>query len=302
MSFDFNTEAMASSIRAVGLINAPLVTQEPAGGWVIVSGYRRICAVRRLGWKEIPCRDISDQRLSPLERLQVNLYENLGTRPFNDVEKGMALARLAEHVSPADLLHQYMPLLGLPSHRPLLETLIRVTLEFPPEMLEALAQGSLSTASCRLMLDMSTKDRLAVFQVLGSMRFNRNQKQQFIELLSDICGCSEGSISGLLGEEAVRSIREDHRRNGPQKASALIRLLREKKFPLLTRAQQRFDRRVSALQLPKGTVIRHDRGFESPAYVLEVPFTNGEGLRRMLCEFTQKEGWEELGDPWEEET
>jgi len=300
MSFGFASETLARSMGAVGLINTPLLTKEGRGEWIIVSGYRRIHAARMLHWEEIPCRDITHGDFSPLELLLSNLHDNLGTRSFNDVEKGMILSRLADHLSREEIVTRYMPLLGLPSHPHLLETLIRTTQEFPEEMLKAVATGVLPIPSCRHLLDMGSEDRLVVSQTLSRVRFNRNQQQEFVEMAADMARNSDGSLSRFLSQDAVRNLWEDRRLNDPQKSSALIRLLRQEKFPLLTRAQRRFDRVVAGLELPKGVHIRHDPGFESPFYLLEIPFKSGEELLQTLGGLVRIRGWEKLADPWEE--
>src|SRR5512136_310240 len=83
MSYGFNLDGLRESIRKVGLINAPLVARNQQGSFDIVSGYRRILALKTLGESEALCRDVTTVLISPLQRFLANFYENLATRKFN---------------------------------------------------------------------------------------------------------------------------------------------------------------------------------------------------------------------------
>ena len=99
MSFGFDLEPLIRSIENFGLINTPFVTRNPDQGVDVVMGYRRIKALKSLQWTRVPCIDLSQSGLSPLELLLLNLYDNLPTRRFNDVEIGMILTRLTTYLS-----------------------------------------------------------------------------------------------------------------------------------------------------------------------------------------------------------
>ena len=89
MSFGFDLKPLIHSVETFGLINSPIVTKDREGSVEVVVGYRRILALKHLQWKQIPCRDLSHAGFSPLDLLLLNLHDNLTTRLFNAVEKGM---------------------------------------------------------------------------------------------------------------------------------------------------------------------------------------------------------------------
>ena len=126
MSFGFDLGPLIRSIQNVGMINPPLLIEKRGDGHTVIAGYRRIRAFRVLHYEEIPCRLLSASQLSPFECLLLNLYDNLATRRLNDVEKGMVFMRLAALLSHEEIVKDYMPLLGLPSHRPTLLFFLRL--------------------------------------------------------------------------------------------------------------------------------------------------------------------------------
>ena len=115
MSFHFDINPLARSIREVGLINMPLLKEKANPPHDVVLGFRRIKAMQALGMEEVPCRMIPVSELSPLDCLLLNLNDNLASRTFNEVEKAMVISRLSKGMEPATILETYMPLLGLPA-------------------------------------------------------------------------------------------------------------------------------------------------------------------------------------------
>ena len=153
MSFGFDLNQLILSIQRFGLINPPVTALSEQGKVEVIAGYRRILALKALGWDGVECRDFSASLPSPLERLLFNLHDNLPTRPFNDMEKGMILARLALLVSEETLLKEYMPLLSLPSHEPLLQAYMR-TVYLKGSVQKALAKGRVSLRTVRALLEL----------------------------------------------------------------------------------------------------------------------------------------------------
>ena len=97
MSFGFDPGLYIHSINEIGLVNTPLLIKNTDGEIDVISGYRRIQAIKALKWNKIPCRILPESTLSALECLLLNLHDNLATRKFNIVEKSMLLNRLVEH-------------------------------------------------------------------------------------------------------------------------------------------------------------------------------------------------------------
>ena len=90
MSFEFDLTPLIRSIEKVGFINLPLLIRNEDKTLDVVLGFRRIKALKSLGWEKIPCKIFSESEMSPLECLLLSLNDNLATRTFNEVEKAMA--------------------------------------------------------------------------------------------------------------------------------------------------------------------------------------------------------------------
>lgn len=84
---------LESSIRASGLLQPIVVRETGNGKWELVAGERRLRAVTRLGWNEIPAvvRDFDDRAM-----LTLALVENLQRADLNPLEEAEGYQRLID--------------------------------------------------------------------------------------------------------------------------------------------------------------------------------------------------------------
>jgi ParB-like chromosome segregation protein Spo0J len=300
MSFGFDLKPLIRSIEKFGLINSPILTRDREGRVEVVVGYRRILATKHLQWEEIPCRDLSHLGFSPLERLLFNLHDNLATRPFNAVEKGMVLSRLEQYASREEILRDFMPLLGLPRHGPTLEVFLGLEkLEQPIK--ESLVNTRISFQTAKAFVLMDPESRTTLFNWIADVGLNVNQQSQFIEYAVDISIKEQKKISQLFEEKDMLYILKNININNPQKAKLLLNLLKSRRFPLLTRSEKRFREKTTGLGLPDGVSISYPPFFEDPDYRLEIFFKNGKKLREKIDALGKVNGLESFGDPWKED-
>jgi ParB family chromosome partitioning protein len=299
MSFGFDLEPLMRSIKQYGLINAPFVMGASDGRMDVVVGYRRILALKSLQCETVPCVDLSDSGLSPLELLHFNLHDNLTTRKFNEVETGMILKRLTPHVSREEILAHYMPLLNLPSHASSLDFYMKLE-DLDENIKKSIVEGALSLKATKLILDSDHEHHSVIFRWIIHIKFNFNQQIQFIEYVCDISIKENKPIHEILSEVQLVSISEDQKLNNPQKAKRILDLLRSRRYPSLTRAEKTFKATVSSLDLPKGVRVKHPPFFEAPDYVLEILFRDGKDLKDKINSLYRLRDLERIGDPMQE--
>jgi len=301
MSFGFDIRPLVQSIDRVGLVNCPLLIENKNAELTVIVGYRRIHALKTLGWDRIPCGILSESRLSPLECLLLNLYDNLATRKLNEVEKGMALNRLHSLVPGKEMLEVYMPLLELPSNESALLFFIKLEQELDTEIKEYLVQKKISLQTAKMLRKMESDERSHVFNFMSNIKFNINQQKQFLDNIIDLSEIENKPSHDLLNEQSLKVILVNKQLNNPQKAKAILKLLRGRRFPSLVKAEKAFKKKVSSLDLPKSASIYAPAYFEEPHYRLEVLFREGKELRETINRLSLTEDLDELGDPWEKD-
>ncbi len=300
MSFGFDLRALRESISRFGLFNHPCVVKGSKGRAEIVTGYRRILAMKSLGRRRIPVRDLSRAGISSLDCLLLNLSDNLATRELNDVEKGMALRRLSAMVRTEDILACYMPLLGLPRNGTLLETYAGIE-DLGDDIKVFLARRELSLQTMKHLQEMGRDSRTAAFEWISNMKFTMSQQKQFIDYIIDLSLINGISIAQLLAAEELQAIRRDGDLNLPQKTKRVLAYLRARRLPRLLRAEKGFQRIVDELRLPPGVRVFHPPYFEGGTYRFEILFETGSVLRKTMTHLSRLEGLERLGDPWQNE-
>ena len=301
MSFGFNLRLITQSIKRIGLVNSPFLIENGHGKLIIITGYRRIQALKSLGRDKTPCKILSKSDHSPLECLLLNLYDNIAIRKLNDVEKGMVLCRLENYINKTEILEQYMPLLDLPSHESTSLFFMKLEKELENDIKEYLVQGHLSLKIARMFLGMETEDRMRVFHLISSIKFNINQQGHLINFLTDLSRIHSISIQEILREHSFENIYSDTLLNNPQKAKALLYQLRVKRFPTLHQAEITFKNKILKLGLPKDIRINAPPYFEGPQYRLEILFKDGEELVGKIKSLSNIDDLKELKNPWEEE-
>ena len=300
MSFGFDLEPLIKSIKSYGLINQPFLTRVNKRNMVPVIGLRRIRALKSLQWRKIPCVDLSETGLSVLDLIFLNLHDNLTTRKFNDVEKGMILHRLISHIPRDEILRHYMPLLNLPSHESILNLFLKIE-ALDTNIKNSIVKGIISMKAIEKILEMDHESSMNVFVWFKNIKFNFNQQIQFIEYIKDISTKEEKSVAYILSEKSIMNILKDKILNNPQKAKHVLHHLRSRRFPLLTDSENTFRKNVSRLNLPKGVKIQHPPFFETPQYHLKICFKNGKELKEKIDCLSELDSLETLGDPWEKD-
>lgn len=113
---------LANSIREVGLMT-PLLVAEEGDHYILIAGHRRLTALRKLGWTEIPC--VVRPPMNDMDRTALMLIENTQRVNIDPIEKAKAFKRMvdqgltqtqvAERVGVSDFtINQYISLLTLP--------------------------------------------------------------------------------------------------------------------------------------------------------------------------------------------
>jgi hypothetical protein len=299
MSYGFESGPLIRSIREVGVLNPPLLAELGEGRRAVVTGFRRIRAMREMGLKKVPVRILQGSGVTPLRCLLINLHDNLATRRLNPVEVGMFLNRLSTHLPEGRILESYLPLLDLPSHRETFLFYTRLERELDREIKRELAQGRVSLHVVKLLMDLDRESRTAAFSLFQEAGLNSNQQKQCVEILFDLFQLTGKKISPLLEEESLRALLSDTKTNKPQKARALLQNLREQRFPRLAEAERKFKETVTRMDLPAGVKMEPPPYFEGSNYRLEILFTEGDDVRKKLESLLRKDALTTFRHPWE---
>ena len=146
---------LASSIDENGLLQPLLVRPAPGarGRYQLVAGERRLRAVRRLGWEDVPAviREVDDDAL-----LVLALVENLQREALSPLEEAEGYRALEAHhgLSHSDIAH------SVGKSRSTVANMLRL-LQLPVSVRKLIETGDLSTGHARALLGVSDPVQLA---------------------------------------------------------------------------------------------------------------------------------------------
>ncbi|MGD8923918.1 MAG: ParB/RepB/Spo0J family partition protein [Syntrophobacterales bacterium] len=268
------------SIKAVGLLQKPLLQRKENGLFRIICGSRRLAVSRELGLQPLPCQILPDSL--PLHTcLRMAIYDNLAHRRLNPVEKSLVLTKMADHMDKSKLIEEFMSPLDLEPSVILLERYEKLV-QLEPFILDSLASGRLNERVAFALTPLEQTDRLALFQLFQELPFSVSVEEELVEMVVEI-GRRQGiGLAEVINLREIREIRQANTRPARQRAQDIRRYLQTLRSPRLTARKERFAKEVHDLGLPAGVRLVPPPHFEGPRWRLECAFERGDELAARL--------------------
>jgi ParB family transcriptional regulator, chromosome partitioning protein len=142
---------LEASIKVSGLLQPVVVRAHSDGKWELVAGERRLRAVSRLGWSEIPAvvRDFDDRAM-----LTLALVENLQRSDLNPLEEAEGYQRLIDEFG----LTQQQVADAVGKDRTSITNLLRV-LTLQPAVRQLVERGHITAGHARALLPIKDERR-----------------------------------------------------------------------------------------------------------------------------------------------
>jgi len=269
---------LTAAIVNLGLLHPPLLQETDDGRLVIVAGRKRLRVVGDLlKWPSCPCLLIPAGP-DPLATLALAMEEALLSGPLSPLSRAILLQKaLALCSAQEEVARRFLSRLALPPHA--LPTILALTtLEQP--MALALHEGRLDEKTALVLTSLSFRDRLSVFELIETLQLSVSNQRNVIALCQDLAKRQDSSLHTLLSDQGLRAIIAHPESNLPQKASAVLRYLRELQSPRLTEAEKKFSATVKRLALPKGVALNHSPAFEKDELTLSASFADQAAFDR----------------------
>jgi ParB family chromosome partitioning protein len=272
-----DVELLAGSIERLGLLCAPIVAILN-GRWVVVSGFGRVAACRRLGWPEMPARLPRDP-VDAWRCAQWAVAEKAAQRSLNALETGMALRLFRRFASSEHAFHQAVRDFGLPD-QPAAQARLESLCELPPEIQVAVNDETLAVSTAVSLARMEQATAVRVAGLLAGLRFSRNKQREIVTLLEEIGRREEIPVQSVLETPELEALAADVDSDRAQRGHRLRLYLHQRRFPALAKAQRRFEALNRELVLAGTARLTAPPGFESSSFQLTLSFSNRSELSR----------------------
>jgi hypothetical protein len=289
---------LVASIRHIGLLSPPILIAS-SDGFRIVSGFKRIAALRQLGINNAPARLLGPG--TPVETcIRIAIIENSSQRSLNLVEQANAVKLLATFLSNSRQLSDATCSVGVSVNPGMVEKLRKLA-----AMEDTLKEGVLSgTIALPVAIQIQAMEDPAATQALGALLkelgLSLNRQREMLEWIASICRRDDISVSRLLAKEEIVSCVQDPNLDRRQKGQLIRKYLRTSRYPTIQSYEKRFNDIIKKLALSKGTFLTAPPNFESPSYGLRFEFSSYDELRRKLEEFEKKLESETLKSIWDD--
>jgi hypothetical protein len=272
-----DVDDLAASVARLGLQLPPLV-RRGAGGWAVVSGFRRVEACRRLGWENLPARVAAEHR-APYACACLAVGENTLARALNPIEVSRSLALLERlhperNVPPADL-----SALGLPIN-PALATKLAGLCRLPEPLQEGVLEESIPFSMALELGGLETPTALALARVFRKLRPSLNKQREILTLVREIAGREACPIPDVLEDPELGRILDVDEGDANRKTGQLRAWLRRRRFPGMARAEENFKALRGRLGLGGGPLrLTPPKDFEGTGFTLTLDFQTVADIR-----------------------
>lgn len=289
ISWGRNTARLEESIDQYGCLQPILLTS--ARTPQIVHGFRRVEAALKSGIGQIPVAYLESQS-NARETLLLALELFLATDTPHPVEIALLLGKLEEWFKRDEIVDRFFPRLGL-AQSSILYRRYRAIEELPIPARRALAEGSFDAACVPLLQRLAAEDRQPAVDLLLGLRPTKSMQKEMLEYLHDVVMRDGVSVRELAEEEAVRRILSRQPANLPQQREAFRAWLKMRRFPVLQRSKEAFERACRELSAGDQIQLMPPPYYEGNRYELRLSFRSPEEFSRQM---ERLERWKDRTD------
>lgn len=277
-----NLEILESSIKSIGIIN-PVKLRDNKIKYQIIDGFKRINLAKKLGIEKIFAYIYDKEELDDFEGFKLTFYENITVRDFNLIEKAHIIKNLIERFNLNEdiVAKRYLPLLKLEPHRRIIKSYIALN-KLDNEVKEYIIINELPLSVASLFLNFLYEEQREIIKFFSKIKLNTNLTKEFLIFLDEVSLKEEKKVKEIIEGIEIKSILENEEYSPSEKTLFIRKILKRKRYPLLTKIEEDFLINQKRLKLlPKMKIV-------------PPPFFEGDSLK-IECEFKSTKELKEIG-------
>ncbi len=277
-----NTDDLVASIQRIGIVNPPLLIQN-ISNYRIVCGFRRILASQRLGWNNMDAR-ILDANTKKLECVKYAIVDNAFQRSLNLIEISRSINMLYGVLDETNHLEMEMAEMGLPENRSLIKKIKQIC-HLPMTLQNNILSNTLSLSMALELGSLEKETGKDFAKLFANLKLSLSKQREMLTLVKEIAHRDDTSMLEVLNDNTLQSILNNNHFDRNQKASKIRRHLKQRRFPIITKAEQTFETHVKRLNLKAGAQLIPPENFESTKYTLRFTFSSYDELQNHKSTF-----------------
>jgi len=273
-------EPLAASIDVTGLLNPPFLLPKNNRRYIIVSGFRRVAACRRLSKKTIHARLIEHDAPSQYPA-EIAIAENALQRPLNLVEVSRSLNLLRRNIQNNREVSRVAHSLGLPTNPVLSQKIERICC-LPFSMQNGILEGIISLKTVMELDRFEEMTAIMLSKLFSNLLLSQNKQREIITNVKEIALREGITVATLLREPELQNLLSNQELDRTQKAKQLRNYLKVRRYPNLTLAEKHYRENIKKLSLGESIQLQPPANFESREFVFHLRFKNMPELKSCI--------------------
>jgi ParB family chromosome partitioning protein len=273
---------LTESIGHVGLLNLPLLLEKKPG-YIVLAGFRRIEACRRLDRREVKAR-VLDFNTKKLECARYAITDNAFQRPLNLIEKSRAIRMLSSCFSDHRRLSKELSILGVPCHESIIPKIKEIG-SFSKPLQDSMLSESISLPVALELHEMSKDVKDGFITLFNVLKLSVSKQKEILTLTKEISFREDIPMAEILKGRHLKRILNDETLDKNQKIRKIRSYLKQRRFPEITRAERTFEEHRQNLKLGPGIKLIPPENFESPTYFLNFSFNGFNEVKHLKKTF-----------------
>jgi len=267
------SDDLVASIEALGMVYTPFLKKRDTR-FIIVGGFRRLAAAKKLGMSRIKAKVIS----SASECVYTAIADNSLQRKLNLVEQSRAFNLLATLSEDGLNLSKLASALNLPGN-PDLITKIKAVCHLPIFIQNSILSDGTSLSMALELGSLPLGESKALVKLFGSLKLGLNNQRELMTLLKEISLRENIPMLQLVEEDPLGEIFKSEDLNRVQKAQKIRTYLKQRRFPSITKAKQEFEILKNTLGLGAGIRLSPPKDLEDNTFTLSLFFQTFRELK-----------------------
>lgn len=287
-SYIFTFEPLLSpiinSIKKIGLVHPPILEQISENSYRIVSGLKRIIALKHLKTDRFSAQIYQSTSPAPTFYLfLVNIHENLATRELNEIEKSIILYKLIHlfEIPEDKVISDFLPLLNSRANKAMLDRYLKLV-HLEDNIRIAIAEDIISIDNALALLEMSRIERQSVFDLFQQLHLGKNNQKELWRLLCEISKISGQTVDQILNDKGIQDILSNKKITSPRKIEHIKDVLKRIRYPHFSKVESDFQNLKKNLKLPPSIILHPPAFFEAEKYTIEFSFKNQAEFKEQI--------------------
>ena len=200
------------------------------------------------------------------------ISENLSERPLNSIETSRALNLLASAITDKEVFYKTAEGLGLPCNPSLLKK-IEPLCRLPQVIQNGILSGNLAQPVALMLDKLPSEAAIPLSDFLTRLTLSLQKQREFVAIIHEISIRDGCPVQDVIQAPEILDILGNPEPDIPRKANLIRNYLKRRRYPLLSNAQDSFDKIRSSLNLGENTTLTPPPGFESNRFTLTFTFS-----------------------------